>query len=143
MRLEQKYLMFSPFDISSNLLYTVLNIQLCLIINTQVQYLGPQGLKRIFKIEFIELPSCRAVKLLLSPEILFFTSKLCSLFISQRLEGNCKSKPSLYLVLKRGNQFAIPLSESLPRLAIAIKTFSSCTESTIKTLKKNGNGEGL
>ena len=27
-----------------------------------------------------------------------------------------ESKPSLYLVLRRGNQFAIPLTESLPRL---------------------------
>ena len=38
MRLERKYLMFSPFDISSNLLCTFLNIQPCLILNTQVIY---------------------------------------------------------------------------------------------------------
>ena len=69
--------------------------------------------------------------------------KYCSLFISQRLEGNCESKSFfyisgfwrpllllsksiLYLVLRRENQFAIPLTESLPRSAIANKRFSSC-----------------
>ena len=36
MRLERKYLMFSPFDISPTLLYTVLNIQPCLLLNTYV-----------------------------------------------------------------------------------------------------------
>ena len=37
MWLEQKYLMFSPFDISPNLLYTVLNAQPCLILNVNTE----------------------------------------------------------------------------------------------------------
>ena len=37
-----------------------------------------------------------------------------------------KSKPSLHLVLRRGNQLAIPLTESLPRFSIANKRFSCC-----------------
>ena len=40
MRLERKYIMFSPFGISSNVLNTLLYIQLYLIVNTNT-LVGP------------------------------------------------------------------------------------------------------